>query len=234
MVATAPDLPPADASSCVHGFPFGSVSRFVHDFPFDPACGSPAPDELLGIAAPSAREDVDAFWRSRYERARRVAVRPEVGPVEEERDGVRVRPVTYSSVGGVRPGGRLVLPADRPVRYGFVVGHGYGGRREPGPDVPLPLPGAAAILPCVRGMGERGRVAGVPEQADEHVPHGIGFVAAAAARVRRHRSYRWPVGGQPQPQLARRVTETGSSSETGGRPGSASRCTSNSTACSPS
>ncbi|MFF6905912.1 acetylxylan esterase [Streptomyces sp. NPDC012389] len=151
-----------------------SPVAFTHDFPFDPSHGYTALDQLLQVPAPPAPEDFEAFWRERYARARAVATRPVLGPVEEERDGVRIHSVTYTSVGGVRLGGWLALPAEGPVGCGFVIGHGYGGRQDPGRDLPPPLPGAAAILPCVRGMGERGRVDGIPDLADEHVLYGIG------------------------------------------------------------
>ncbi|MGA5000715.1 acetylxylan esterase [Streptomyces arboris] len=151
-----------------------SPVAFAHDFPFDPAHGYAALDQLLQVPAPPAPADFEAFWRDRYARARAVDTRPVLGPVEEERDGVRIHGITYTSVGGVRLGGWLALPAEGPVRYGFVVGHGYGGRQDPGRDLPPPLPGAAAILPCVRGMGERGRADGLPDLADEHVLYGIG------------------------------------------------------------
>ncbi|MFZ4269463.1 acetylxylan esterase [Streptomyces arboris] len=151
-----------------------SPVAFAHDFPFDPAYGYAALDQLLQVPAPPAPADFEAFWRDRYARARAVDTRPVLGPVEEERDGVRIHGITYTSVGGVRLGGWLALPAEGPVRYGFVVGHGYGGRQDPGRDLPPPLPGAAAILPCVRGMGERGRADGLPDLADEHVLYGIG------------------------------------------------------------
>lgn len=149
------------------------MTSFAHDFPFDPACGRTL-DDLRAVPAPPAPDGFAAFWRDRYEAARAVATEPEIGPLEDERDGVRVHGVTYTSVGGVRLGGWLALPAaGEPLRHGFVVAHGYGGRQEPGPDLPLPLPSAAAILPCVRGMGARGLVAGIPDAADRHVLHGI-------------------------------------------------------------
>ncbi|MEE1807201.1 acetylxylan esterase [Streptomyces sp. BE133] len=148
------------------------MTPFEHDFPFDPAYGHTL-DDLLLIPAPAAPDDFDAFWRARYEEARKVATEPEIGPLEGERDGVRIHGVTFTSVGGVRLGGWVALPADGSAEYGFVVGHGYGGRQEPGPDVPLPLPRAAAILPCVRGMGARGLHPGIPDAADGHVLHGI-------------------------------------------------------------
>ncbi|WP_432112320.1 acetylxylan esterase [Streptomyces sp. YPW6] len=155
-----------------------SSAELSHDFPFDPAYGYDAPDALLRVPAPPAPDDFDAFWRDRYARARAVDPRPVLGPVEEERDGLRVHGVTFTSVGGVRLGGWLALPAEGPVRYGCVVGHGYGGRSAPGRALPAPLPGAAVILPCVRGMGERSRVDGIPDAADAHVLHGIGSRAS--------------------------------------------------------
>ncbi|MBC9715875.1 acetylxylan esterase [Streptomyces sp. TRM66268-LWL] len=147
-------------------------TAFAHDFPFDPAYGSTL-DDLLAVPVPEAPADFDDFWRERHARALRVRPAPEVGRVVEERDGVRVHEVTYTSVGDVRLGGWLVLPAAGPVEHGFVIGHGYGGRDEPGRDVPLPLPRSAALLPCVRGMGTRGLQPGIPSVSDEHVLHGI-------------------------------------------------------------
>lgn len=148
-------------------------AHFTHDFPFDPAYGHSL-DDLRRVGVPAAPGDFDAFWRSRYEAALRVDPAPEAGRLEEERDGVRIFAVTYTSVGGVRIGGRLVLPADGPVEHGFVIGHGYGGRDAAGPDVPLPLPRSAALLPCVRGMGDRSLLPGIPATAGAHVLHGIG------------------------------------------------------------
>jgi cephalosporin-C deacetylase len=140
-----------------------------HDFPFDPTYGYDL-DDLLGVEIPEAPDDFAAFWRGRYDEARRVDVAPRVGPLEERRDGVNVFPVTYASVGGVRLGGWLALP-DEPVDRGLVIGHGYGGRAAP--DLPLPVPGAAAIFPCARGLGARGLVEGIPGDPMRHVLHGI-------------------------------------------------------------
>ncbi|MYT68876.1 MULTISPECIES: acetylxylan esterase [unclassified Streptomyces] len=149
------------------------MTVFSHDFPFDPTYGYTLAD-LRGVGAPDGvPADFDAFWRGRYEAARAVPTRPEIGPLVEERDGVRIFEVTYTSVGDVRLGGWLALPVDGPAEHGFVIGHGYGGRDAAGPDVPLPLPRSAAILPCVRGMVERGLVDGVPSVSAEHVLHGI-------------------------------------------------------------
>jgi cephalosporin-C deacetylase len=151
----------------------GSAPRsFPHDFPFDPSYGAGL-DDLLRVPAPQGPADFDAFWRGRYARARAVDTEPRVGRLVEERDGVRIHEVSFVSVGGVRLGGWLALPADGPAERGFVIGHGYGGRDAAGPDVPLPAPRSAAILPCVRGMVERGLVPGIPAESAAHVLHGI-------------------------------------------------------------
>jgi cephalosporin-C deacetylase len=99
-----------------------------------------------------------------------VNVAATVGPLERHDDGVRIFGVTYTSVEEVRLGGWLALP-DGPISYGLVIGHGYAGREAP--DLPLPVPGAAAIFPCARGLRARGRVRGIPDDTARHVLHGI-------------------------------------------------------------
>ncbi|MEU9336701.1 acetylxylan esterase [Streptomyces sp. NPDC048290] len=149
------------------------MSALVHDFPFDPAYGFTLP-ELLDVAPPPAPDDFDAFWRDRWDAAARVTPEPWVGPLVEERTDGRVYEVSYASASG-RCGGWLVLPPEgEPVRHGFVIGHGYGGRDGVGDALPLPLPGSAALLPCVTGMPVRGLRAEVPSSAERHVLHGIG------------------------------------------------------------
>ena len=84
---------------------------FVHDFPFDPSYGLDL-DGLLAVGAPQGPPDFDDFWRGLFAAASAVDVAPELGPVEDERDGMRVHPVSFASAGGVRIGGWLTLPAD--------------------------------------------------------------------------------------------------------------------------
>lgn len=87
---------------------------------------------------------------------------------------MRVHGVTYTSVGGLRIGGWLALPAEGPVRNGFVVGHGYGGRQAPGPRPPAAA-GRVRRDPAVRtGDGGVGPEDGIPGLAAGHVLHGIG------------------------------------------------------------
>ncbi|MEU5955738.1 acetylxylan esterase [Streptomyces sp. NPDC047525] len=163
------------------------MPAFPHSFAFDPAYGY-TPEDLLAVPAPPAPADFDEFWQDRYAAARQVVTDPVVGPLEEERDGVRIHGVTYTSVGGARLGGWLALPtephirsspAPTPAEHGFVIAHGYGGRNAPGPDIPLPLPRSAAILPCVRGMVTHSTspvspaTPTIPADADAHVLHGI-------------------------------------------------------------
>ncbi|MEV0647306.1 acetylxylan esterase [Phytomonospora sp. NPDC050363] len=143
---------------------------FAHDFPFDPAYGHDV-ERLLEVGAPAGPPDFDEFWRGLAGAAAQVDVAAELGPVEGEVGGVRIHSVGFTSLGGVRIGGWLTLPADGVVEHGLVVGHGYGGRGEP--DIRLPLDRVAAIFPCLRGMWRRGRVPGIPEVAAEHVLHGI-------------------------------------------------------------
>jgi cephalosporin-C deacetylase len=141
----------------------------IGDYPFDPTYGYDL-DGLLAVPAPPAPADFAAFWRAMYDKARQVDVAPRLGPLEARYPGARVFGVSYATVGGLRLGGWLVLP-DGPVVRGLVVGHGYAGRTAP--DLPLPIAGAAAIFPCARGLGERGRIDGIPDDSARHVLHGI-------------------------------------------------------------
>ncbi|MFJ2635167.1 acetylxylan esterase [Streptomyces sp. NPDC087422] len=142
----------------------------THDFPFDPTYGYDL-DRLLQVGTPEAPADFGDFWQGAYAKALAVDTAPRVGALEEERDGVRVHAVSYTSVGGFRVGGWLTLPADGHVTHGMVVLHGYGGRDAV--DVTLPPPGTAAIWPCARGMATRSLDPEIPATAAEHVVHGI-------------------------------------------------------------
>lgn len=140
-----------------------------HTFPFDPTYGYGF-DDLVAVRPPDVPDDFAFFWSSQHGAARQVATRPVLGPLETARDGVRVFQVMFNSVGDVRLGGWLAIP-DGHLDIGIVVGHGYSGRGDI--DWPLPLPNAAVIFPCARGLGARSRVQGIPDAAMQHVLHGI-------------------------------------------------------------
>ncbi|NGN64236.1 acetylxylan esterase [Streptomyces sp. A7024] len=150
--------------------PEHATGTLPHDFPFDPAHGYDLP-RLLEVGAPAGPRDFAAFWRQRYESARRIDPAPEVGPPEAEMDGTVVRPVSYTSTDGYRIGGWLTTPADGRITQGCVVTHGYGGREAPAPW--QPVPGAATIWPCLRGLGSRSLLPGIPPDSAGHVLHGI-------------------------------------------------------------
>lgn len=141
-----------------------------HDFPFDPRHGYDLP-RLLSVGAPAPPEDFDAFWQASYAAALRVEVAPTTEPLPYVGEDHRLFLVRFTSVGGRRIGAWLTLPADGRVTHGCVVTHGYGGRDAPEPD--LLGPGAAAIWPCLRGLGTLSRYADVPEDSADHVLHGI-------------------------------------------------------------
>lgn len=145
------------------------LTMFQHDFPFDPTYGY---DEaaLLQVPAPEGPADFDDFWRATFDEAMAPPLNLAVEPIGSPREGVELFHVSYDSLGGVRIGGWLTRPRGvEPVRA-VVVGHGYGGRAEPGFD--LPGPPAATIQYCARGFHRSAR-ADLPNESTRHVTHGI-------------------------------------------------------------
>lgn len=141
-----------------------------HDFPFDPTHGYDLP-RLLAVEAPPGPDDFADFWRERHARARRVDPAPRIEGPWTTVDGVRIADISYVSVDSVRIGGWLTVPADGRVTQGCVATHGYGGREAPDPrQAP---PGTATIWPCLRGLGTRSLLPGVPANSAGHVLHGI-------------------------------------------------------------
>ncbi len=139
-------------------------------FAFDPTYGYDL-DALLQVGAPPPPEDFASFWQARYARALAVSPRPRITDTGETlEEHWRVFDLQYTSTEGVTIGGWLLRPVGGTVTRGFVMGHGYGGRDAP--EVPLPDPYAAYLLPCLRGIG-RSRLPGIPERDIEHVLHGI-------------------------------------------------------------
>ncbi|MFD8050011.1 hypothetical protein ACF063_04335 [Streptomyces chartreusis] len=68
-----------------------------HPFDFDPTHGRTL-DDLLNIGAPDAPPDFDAFWHGCREAADGIPPRPRLGRLVEERDGCRVREISYDTL----------------------------------------------------------------------------------------------------------------------------------------
>jgi len=130
----------------------------------DPTYGYMLP-QLLAVGAPAAPANFATFWSELYDRARLVDPAPMMGGSGPVWD------VEFTSLGGVRLGGWLSLPADGVIERGLVVGHGYGGRTAP--DAAVPVERAAVLYFCARGMPSRSRQTDIPDTARLHVVHGI-------------------------------------------------------------
>ena len=144
-------------------------ANFSHGYAFDPSYGMDLA-QLLELAPPQPPQDFVAFWRRRYEAALAVAPRPRIRPAGWTLGRYEVRDLRYASTGGVEIGGWLLVPRDAPVRRGWVIGHGYGGRDAP--DASLQAADAALLFPCFRGLG-RSAMAGVSQDPRYHVLHDI-------------------------------------------------------------
>lgn len=139
------------------------------DSPFDATYGC-GMDELLDVRTTTEPDDFAEFWTSLYVEANAVDTRPQ-HKWAASHDGLDIFDVAFSTLGGHRLGGWLVLPQDGIMDRGIVVSHGYGGRAAP--DLDLPLSRTAMFFPCGRGLPARGLVPGIPNDIDQHVLHGI-------------------------------------------------------------
>ena len=142
---------------------------FNHGYPFDPTYGYDLA-ALLAVSPPEPPPDFADFWASRYARARDQWPAAELRPAGWTHERFEVYDLSYHSTGGVRIGGWVLVPRVLPIRRGFVIGHGYGGREAP--DLNLPFDDAVLFFPCARGIS-RSRCAGLPEAPNEHVLWGI-------------------------------------------------------------
>ncbi len=146
-----------------------SASPLAHPYPFDPTYGYSLA-QLLAVEPPATPPGLADFWQQRYERALATSPRPTLTPTGETLGAFRVYDLCYASTGGVQIRGWLLHDPSQPVRRGFVVGHGYGGRD--GPDHPLPIPSSVWLFPCFRGLG-KSRIDGIPADPNQHVLHDI-------------------------------------------------------------
>ena len=136
---------------------------------FDPTYGYDRA-ALLAVGLPPRPDDFETFWRETAEETARAPLCLEVTQLESSDPGQRLERVDFDTWGGYRIGAWLTSPASGEPECGAVVGHGYGGRSGPDPD--LPMPSVAAIFPCAPGFSLSAR-AGLPDTSDRHVIHGI-------------------------------------------------------------
>lgn len=127
-------------------------------------------DALLIVGSPDPPDDFADFWRTRYDAARAVRVDPARSGGVASGDVVEFD-VEFGSIGGIRLGGWLTVPADGVVERGLISVSGYGGRD--GPDAESPVDRAATLHLGGRGLPTRGLIAGIPDTAAFHVLHGI-------------------------------------------------------------
>lgn len=141
----------------------------THPFDFDPTHGMTL-DALRALRPPPAPPEFDAFWQARHARALSVDPRPRLAANPARHPRWLVRDIAYASTDGFPIGGWLLLPRDRPIRRGLVVGHGYGGREQP--DFDIPVSDTAVLFPCFRGLS-RSRRPPISSDPAWHVLHDI-------------------------------------------------------------
>ncbi len=141
----------------------------THPFPFDPTYCMTL-EQLRAIVPPPAPSGFDVFWAKRYERALAIDPQPRLTKSAFTHPAWHVLDITYRSSGDVEISGWLLLPRDKPVRRGVIVGHGYGGRDAP--DFEQPVEETALLFPCFRGMS-KSQHPPIPPDAPGHVLYDI-------------------------------------------------------------
>jgi cephalosporin-C deacetylase len=136
---------------------------------FDPSYGFTL-ERLLQIEPPLPPDDFASFWQARYRRA--LALDPHqrlrrCGWLHPDFD---CYDLNYRSTEAFDISGWALIPKHQPVTRGIVVGHGYGGRESP--DFHLPIPNAAFLFPCFRGLS-RSRRWPISDNPAFHVLHDI-------------------------------------------------------------
>jgi cephalosporin-C deacetylase len=125
---------------------------------------------LLQVPAPAGPPDFADFWRATYEQTLALPLNLAHREIESPNPRFKLFEVEFDSLGGTRIGGWISFPADGNFVRGVVQGHGYGGREEPGFDVPGPP--AVTIFPCASGF-HRSAQPDIPNAGHAHVLHGI-------------------------------------------------------------
>jgi cephalosporin-C deacetylase len=140
--------------------------KIVHDFPFDPTYGYTR-ETLLQIAPPPEPPDFADFWKATYLEALRIPLRIERRQIAAIRPDFETYEIEFDSWEGARIGGWITVPVGGDFGCAVVMGHGYGGREEPGFS-----PGAVTISPCARGF-HRSPHPRIPGRGIEHVVVGL-------------------------------------------------------------
>lgn len=136
---------------------------------FDPTYGYKLND-LLRVGFPQGPSDFEDFWRATYAEALSIPLNISRRKVKSPNPKHELWEVEYDSLDGMRIGGWITVPKGGNFDRGIVHGHGYGGRSEPGFD--LPGPTAVTIQPCARGF-HRSAHPSIPDTGGKHVLHGI-------------------------------------------------------------
>jgi cephalosporin-C deacetylase len=138
-------------------------------FDFDPTYGYTL-EQLLHIPPPSQPGDFAAFWQGRYLRAIRLDPNPRLSQGYGNHPDYECHDLNYRSTDNFEIGGWVLLPRNRPITRGVIVGHGYGGRETP--DFDLPISNAAFLFPCFRGLS-RSKQFPISDNPSYHVLHNI-------------------------------------------------------------
>ena len=148
---------------------FQQPMAFAHSYPFDPAYGY-ALDSLLMIAPPEEPADFVEFWTRRRQRMEGLPPRTRLRQSKIKHPDYEVFNLSFRSVDDTKIRGWLTVPKRSAVTRVLIMGHGYGGAIEPSFD--SPLPDAACLFPCFRGLG---RSKGPPYSDNPffHVTHDI-------------------------------------------------------------
>lgn len=83
----------------------------THPFDFDPTYGMQR-EQLLAITPPEAPPGFDDFWKKRYRRALATDPRPVLRKSRLSHPRWHVLDITYTSTGGFRIGGWMLLPRE--------------------------------------------------------------------------------------------------------------------------
>ena len=142
---------------------------FVHEYPFDPTYGYSEID-LLGVGLPDTPHDFADFWKQTYTATSTLDLNVTVSPAESASEEYDLSIAEFDTFGGYPVGAWIVYPKSGDIDTGFVIGHGYGGHKEP--EYNLLVERAAAIFPCAPSFGLSASD-DLPSNAREHVVHGI-------------------------------------------------------------